>query len=71
MNKHIVLAGYFNLNVPDFEKNKEIQNLINHIFGYAMIPIISKPIRVTANTATANGHIKTKVIIDIELRLES
>ena len=69
MNKHIVLVGYFNLNVPDFENNKEMQNLINHIFGYAMIPTISKPI--TANTATANAHIKTKVIVDIDLRLES
>ena len=45
MNKHIVLAGDFNLNVLDFENNKKVQNIINLMFRYGMIPTINKPTR--------------------------
>ena len=58
LNKHIVLAGDFTLNVLDFG------NFINFMFRCGMIPNINKPTRVTANTVTAMDHIITNVIID-------
>ena len=64
MNKHIVLASDFNLNVLDFENNKKAENFINLMFRYGMIPTINKPTRVTANTATDIDHILTNVITD-------
>ena len=69
--KYIVLAGDFNLNVLDLKNNKKVQNFINLMFRYGMIPTINKPTRVTANTTTAMDHIITNVIIDTDLRLES
>ena len=72
VNKHIILEGDFNLNVLDFENNKKVQNFINLMFPYGMIPTINKPMRVTSNTATAINHIITNVIIKtLILRLES
>ena len=32
VNKHIFLAGDFNLNALDFENNKKVQNFINLMF---------------------------------------
>ena len=43
VNKHIVLAGDFNLNVLDFENNEKVENFINLMFHYGMIPTINKP----------------------------
>ena len=68
VNKHIVLAGDFNLNVLDFENNKKVQNFINLMFPYGTILAINKPTRVTANTATAIVHIITNVIIDTDFK---
>ena len=64
VNKHIVLAGDFNLNVLNFGNNKKVQNFINLMLRYGMKPTINKPTRVTANTVTAIDHIKTNVIMD-------
>ena len=71
VNKHIVLAGDFNLNVLDFENNKKVQKFINLMFRYGMIPTINKPTRITANMATAIHHIITSVIADTDFKLES
>ena len=38
------------------------------MFRYGMIPTINKPMRVTANTATAINHIITSVIIDTDFK---
>ena len=70
VNKHIVLAGDFNVNVLDFENNKKVENFINLMFHYGMIPTINKLKRVTANTATAMDHIITNVIIDTDFKTE-
>ena len=43
VNKHLVLAGNFNLNVLDFENSDFLQNFINLIFRYGMIPSINNP----------------------------
>ena len=66
MNKHTVLAGHFN--VLNFENNKKVENVINLMFRYGMIPTINKPTRVTANMATAIDHIITNVIIDTDFK---
>ena len=68
MNKHIVLAGDFNLNVLDFQSNAKDKNFINLTFRYGMIPTINKPTRVTTNTATAIGHVITNVTIDTDFK---
>ena len=68
VNKHIVLAGDFNLNVLDFENNKKEQNFVNFMFCYGMIPTIRKPTRVAVNTTTTVDHIITNVIIDTDLK---
>ena len=64
VSKHIVLEGDFNLNVLDFEIKKKVENFINLMFRYAMIPTIKNPTRATANMTTAIDHIITNVIID-------
>lgn len=71
VNEHIVLAGDFNLNVLDFENCIKIQNLMNLMVRYGMIPIINKPTQVTAKAATAIDHIKTNATIDLVLRTQS
>ena len=67
MNKHIVLADDFNLNVLDFENKKKVQNIINRMFPYGIIPTINKPTPVTANLHEYNiEHIITNVILDTD-----
>ena len=68
MNKHIVLASNFNLNVLAFENNKKVENFRNLMFRYGMIPTVSKSSPVTANKATAIDHIITNVIIDTDCK---
>ena len=51
------MASNFNMNLFDFEQNKEVQYFLNTMFGHIIMPIISKPTRVTKNTATAIDHI--------------
>ena len=62
------MTGDFNLNVMDFENNKKIQNFINLMFRYGMIPTINKPTQVTANNATAINHIIINVITDSDFK---
>ena len=66
--KHIVLAGNFNVNVLDFENNKKVQNFINLMFRYGVVPPINKSTRVTANAITAINHVLTNVIIDTNFK---
>ena len=61
MNKHIVSAGDFNLNVPGFENKKKVQNFIKLFFRYGMIPNINKPTPVSTKAPTAIDHIITNV----------
>ena len=41
--KNIVLARDFNANVLDFETNKNVQDFLNLMFRYNMIPLTNKP----------------------------
>ena len=45
--KNIVLAEDFNINFLDFETNKNVEDFLNLMFRYNMIPLTNKPTRVT------------------------
>ena len=53
----MILAGDFNINVLDFEKNKKVQNFVNLMFQFGLVPTINKPTGVTNKTISAIGHI--------------
>ena len=58
----MVLAGDFNINFLDFEKNKNVQDFISLMFRYNMIPLTNKPTRVTRHSANAIDHIITSSV---------
>ena len=60
--KNIVLAGDFHINFLDFETNKNVQNFLNLMFRYNMIPLTNKPTRVTRHSANATDHIITNSV---------
>ena len=49
--KNIVLAGDFNINFLDFKTNKNVQDFLNLMFRYNMIPLTNKPTWVTRHSA--------------------
>ena len=59
--KNIVLAGDFNINFLDFETSKNVQDFLNLMFCYNIIPLTNKPIEVTRHSANAIDHIITIV----------
>ena len=63
-NKTLFLAGDFNINVLDYEINKKVQNSVNLMFEFSMIPTINKPSRVTSYRATAIDKTITNSIYD-------
>ena len=67
-NKTLFLAGDFNINVLDYENNKKVQNFVNLMFEFSMIPTINKPTRVTSYTATAIDNIITNSILDKDFK---
>ena len=67
-NKTLFLAGDFNINVLDYENNKKVQNFVNLMFEFSMIPTINKPTRVTSYKATAIDNIITNAILDKDFK---
>ena len=61
--KNIVLAGDFNINFLDCETNKNVQDFLNLMFRYNMIPLTNKPTRVTKHSANAIDHIITNSVL--------
>ena len=60
--KDIVPAGDFKFNLLDFETNKNVQDFLNLMFRYNMIPLTNKPTRVTKHSADAIDHIITNSV---------
>ena len=60
--KNIVLAGDFNINLLDFETDKNVQDFCNIMFHYNMIPLTNKQTRVTRHSANAIDHIITNSV---------
>ena len=61
--KNIVIARDFNINFLDFETNKNVQDFLNLMFCYNMIPLTNKPTQVTKHSANAIDHIITNSVI--------
>ena len=60
-NKTMHIAGDFNLNLFDHDKNRKVHNFLSLIYQNGMIPTINKPTRVTRKAATAIDHILTSL----------
>ena len=60
--KNIVLAGDFNINFLDFETNKNVQDFLNLMFRYNMIPLTNKSTRITKHSTNAIDHIITNIV---------
>ena len=63
-NKNYHIAGDFNLNLLDHDKNKKFRDFLNLVYQNGMIPTINKPTRVTKKTATAIDHIITNSFVE-------
>ena len=66
--KSVILAGDFNINVLDFEQNKKVQNFVNLMFQFGLVPTINKPTRVTNKTISAIDHIITNSIYNNDFK---
>ena len=62
-HKDLISAGDFNINLLDFDANKKLQNFVNLMFRFRMIPTINKPTRVTRQTASTIDHIITNSLM--------
>ena len=67
-NKNYHIAGDFNLNLLDHDKNKKVRYFFNLIYQNCMIPTINKPARVTKKTATAIDHMITNSFVEITFK---
>ena len=64
----MILAGDFNINVLDFEQNKKVQNFVNLMFQFGLVPTINKPTRVTKKTISAIDYIITNSIYNNDFK---
>ena len=56
------------MNLLDYEKCKKVQEFLNLVYENSMIPKISKPTRVTRQSATAINHILTNCFINFDFK---
>ena len=68
INKNILLSGDFSINLIHFEQNKNVQNFINLMFQFGLVPATNKPTRITKTTISAIDHIITNSIINNEFK---
>ena len=53
----IILCGDFNLDILNYDNNENTLNLLNSLASQSLIPIITKPSRITNQTATLIDNI--------------
>ena len=58
-NKKCYLMGDFNLDLLNYEHHSKTQDFLASLFSYMMIPLITRPTRVTAYSATLIDNIFT------------
>ena len=58
-HNNVYLYGDFNLDALRFEENKFISEYIDTLFSYGFLQIVTKPTRVSDNSATLIDHILT------------
>ena len=63
-NKTVILARDFNINVLNFEQDKKVQNFVNLMFQFDLVPTINKPTIVTNKTISAIDYIITNCIFN-------
>ena len=69
-NKLCFVAGDFNLNCLDYNKNLEIRTFYNRIFAHGCFPFITKSTRVTRKTVSLIDNIFTNFIFDTSFKLK-
>ena len=70
LKKVVIMAGDVNMNLLDFEENKNVQNFLNITFGHSMMPVINKPTCVTKNIATAIDNIFINSVTTTKFKTE-
>ena len=58
-NKHCYLIGDFNLDLMKHETHSITAQFVEVIFSYGLVPLITKPTRITAHSATLIDNIFT------------
>ena len=58
-NKHCTMMGDFNIDLLKYNSHEKTNNYVDNIFSNGFLPIITKPTRVTASSATLIDHIYT------------
>ena len=66
--KKFFSIGDYNLNALQYNENEKVTNFYNSVFQNGAIPIITKPTRVTVDTATIIDNVITTEIFDPDLR---
>lgn len=64
-NKHIILAGDFNIDLAKIEHDSNSQHLIDTTTRFNFLQIINRPTRITEHSATLIDHIYTNKIHDM------
>ena len=57
--EHVFIYGDFNLNVLELTQNKFISEYIESIFSHGFLQLVTRPTRITENSATLIDHILT------------
>ena len=65
ISKNILITGDFDINL---KTKKKVQNFINLIFQFGLVPTTKKPRKVTKNTISAIDHIIASSIINIKFK---
>ena len=68
-NKQCYIMGDFNINLLNYGSHTETQDYIDAMFQQAFIPLISKPTRITATTATVIDNIYSNDLIGANYQL--
>ncbi|XP_065650966.1 uncharacterized protein LOC136079171 [Hydra vulgaris] len=68
LNKSVYFVGDINLNILDYDVNKQTNKFFNVIFQSGYIPIINKPTRVTSGSATSIDQIITNEFINTKIK---
>ena len=58
-NKESVVMGDFNIDLLQFNKRNLADDVINSTFSQSLVPVITKPTRVTHTSGTLIDHIYT------------
>ena len=69
-NKTCFVAGNFNLNCLDYNKNLELRTFSSQSFAHKCISLMTKSTRVTSKTFSLIDNIFTNFIFDTSLKLK-